>query len=104
MSDSFQVDSAQLQRHATKVRAVREQLAAVKDASRAIAQDDAAYGMLCGWISGVLERRHAGQDALYAYVEENLRLMADALTATGQEYDAVDRGARARIAAAGGVG
>jgi len=104
MSDSFQVDAAQLYRHAANVRAVRDQLTAIKGASRAIAQDDAAYGMLCGWISGILERRHAGQDALYAYVEENLRLMADALTAIGQEYDAADRSARERITAAGGPG
>jgi hypothetical protein len=104
MSDSFQVDSAQLHRHASNVRGVRDQLTAIKNASRAIAQDDAAYGVLCGWISAILERRHAGQDQLYSYVEENLQLMAEALDATGDGYDAVDSTAQSKIRAAGGLG
>jgi len=104
VSDAFQVDSSQLYRHAANVLAVREQLTAIKDASNAISADHSAYGMLCGWISGVLEARHAGQDALYVYVEENLRLMADAVDATGREYDATDTSARDRIKASGGAG
>jgi hypothetical protein len=103
VSDSFQVDAAQLHRHAANVTAVRSQLTAIKDASGAIAQDDAAYGVLCGWISAILERRHVRQAELYAYVEENLRLAADALTATGHDYEATDSAARSRIRAAGGL-
>lgn len=103
MSDAFQVDSSQLFRHAANVRAVRDQLAAVKGASSAISQDDSAYGMLCGWISAILERRHGGQDQLYAYVEENLQLLAEALDATGRDYDAVDGNAHRTIRAAGGL-
>jgi hypothetical protein len=104
VSDSFQVDAAQLYRHASNVQAVRDQFAAIKNASQAIGQNDAAYGVLCGWISAVLERRHAGQDQLYAYVQENLQLMAEALVATGGDYDTVDSTAQSRIQAAGGVG
>ncbi|GIF20054.1 hypothetical protein BJ973_002040 [Actinoplanes tereljensis] len=104
MSDAFQVDSAQLFRHAANVRAVRDQLAAIKGASSAISQDDRAYGLLCGWMSAILERRHAGQDNLYAYAEENLQLLADALDATGRDYDAVDGNAQSTIRAAGGLG
>jgi hypothetical protein len=101
MSDTFRVDSSQLFRHAANVRAVRDQLTAIKDASSAISQDDRAYGTLCGWISGILERRHNGQDELYAYAQENLQLLAEALDATGRDYDAVDGSARAMIRAAG---
>lgn len=36
MPDAFQVDSSQLFRHAANVRAVRDQLAAIKGASGAI--------------------------------------------------------------------
>jgi len=104
VSDAFQVDSSQLYRHASNVMAVRDQLTAIKDASTAISADHSAYGLLCGWISGILESRHAGQDALYAYVEENLRLMADAVTAAGRDYDATDASAHDRIKASGGVG
>ena len=104
MSDAFQVDSSQLYRHASNVMAVRDQLTAIKEASTAISADHSAYGLLCGWISGILESRHAGQDALYAYVEENLRLMADAVTAAGRDYDATDASAHDRIKASGGVG
>jgi hypothetical protein len=100
--DAFQVDSSQLFRHAANVRAVRDQLTAIKAASSAISQDDSAYGLLCGWISGILERRHEGQDQLYAYVEENLQLLADALDATGRDYDEADSTARDAIRAAGG--
>ena len=104
MSDSFQVDSSQLLRHAGNVRSVSDQLAAIKNASSAISQDDSAYGLLCGWIATILERRHAGQDDLYAYVEENLRLLTDALDATARDYDAVDDNAGSNIRAAGGLG
>ncbi|GAA2564735.1 hypothetical protein GCM10010435_41490 [Winogradskya consettensis] len=104
MSDAFQVDSSQLLRHAANVRAVRDQLTAIKGASSAISQDDAAYGLLCGWISAILERRHNGQDQLYTYVEENLELLAEALDATGRDYDAADGNAQSGIRAAGGLG
>ncbi|MGK5680245.1 type VII secretion target [Actinoplanes sp. URMC 104] len=104
MSDAFEVDSAQLFRHAANVRAVRDQLAAIKTASGAISQDDTAYGLLCGWMSAVLERRHGSQGELYTYVEENLQLLAEALDATGRDYDAVDSEAQSRIRAAGGLG
>lgn len=104
MSDAFQVDSSQLFRHAANVRAVRDQLAAIKGASSAISQDDSAYGLMCGWISAILERRHGGQDELYTYAEENLQLLAEALDSTGRDYDAVDGNAQTTIKAAGGLG
>ncbi|MEV6636625.1 type VII secretion target [Actinoplanes sp. NPDC051470] len=103
MSDDLQVDSSQLLRHANNVRSVSDQLAAIKSASSAISQDDSAYGLLCGWISAILERRHAGQDDLYSYVGENLRLLADALDATAQDYDAADHNAKNTIRVAGGL-
>lgn len=98
------MDSAQLFRHAANVRAVRDQLTAIKDASSAISQDDSAYGVLCGWISAILERRHGSQDQLYTYVEENLQLLAEALDSTGRDYDAVDGNVQRTIRAAGGLG
>jgi hypothetical protein len=104
VADAFHVDSSQLFRHAANVRSVRDQLAAIKGASGAISHDDRAYGLLCGWISAILERRHSGQDELYAYVEENLQLLADAIESTGRDYDAADGNARNSIRAAGGRG
>jgi hypothetical protein len=101
--EAFQVDPSQLFRHAVQVRAVRDQFAALKGASSAISQDDSAYGVLCGWISATLERRHSGQDQLYTYAEENLQLLADALDATGRDYAAADDSTRNRIRAAGGL-
>ena len=90
MTDGFSVDVQQLRAHAAKVDAIQRRFASVRAASAAIAQDDAAYGMLCGWISAILERRHVRQDELIAYVEENLRLASDALIRTGDDYDHVD--------------
>jgi len=101
MADGFAADVPQLRAHAAKIDAVQQRFAAVKAASAAIGQDDAAYGMLCSWISAVLERRHGRQDQLIAYVEENLQLAADALIATGRDYDQVDDRASQRLRQAG---
>jgi len=48
-------------------------------ASRRIARDQAAFGPLCGWILTGLGDKHARQDELIAYVEENLLLAAQGL-------------------------
>jgi hypothetical protein len=104
MTDGFSVDAQQIRAHAARVDAVQQRFAAVKAASAAIAQDDAAYGILCAWMSSILEKRHVRQDQLFAYVEENLRLAADALIRTGQDYDEADDGAARRIRRAGGAG
>ena len=101
MADAFHVDPAQLRRHAAHVQAVRDQLGAIKDASAAISQNDAAYGLLCGWIAAILEARHRKQDELYAYVEENLALAAEALNATAADYEATDGDASEQIRRAG---
>ncbi|MEV4344009.1 type VII secretion target [Actinoplanes sp. NPDC049596] len=103
MADGFAVDAEQIRRHAVKVDAVQQRFAAVKGASSAIVRDDAAYGLLCGWISGVLESRHARQDELIAYVEENLRLASEALRQTGAGYDRADDAAARRLRQAGGL-
>ena len=103
MSDGFSVDARQIRAHATKVDAVQQRFAAVKAASGAIVGDDAAYGMLCGWMAGILEARHAKQDELYAYVEENLRLASDALVRTSEDYEVADGAAADRLRRAGGI-
>lgn len=100
--DGFLVDAAQIRRHAAQLEAVRARFGAVKSASAHIAQDDAAYGLLCGWLPAVLEGRHQRQDSLLAYVEENLALAADALTAVASAYEDVDAGAANAIHQAGG--
>ncbi len=74
-----------------------EVFGAVRAASASIGRDDAAYGMLCSWMAGVLDRRRVRQAELIAYVEENLRIAADALTAAGNDYDRVDGAAADRI-------
>jgi hypothetical protein len=102
MADGFAADAAQIRAHAAKVGAIQDRFGAVKGASAAITADSAAYGMLCGWISDILERRHVRQEELFAYVEENLRLAAAALVTTGDEYDRVDSAAADRVRAAGG--
>lgn len=103
MSDGFSVDARQIRAHAAKVEGIQQRFAAVKSASSAIIQDDAAYGMLCGWMAGILEARHAKQNELYAYVEENLRLASDALVRTGQDYEFADDAAAERLRKAGGL-
>lgn len=90
MGDQFHVDIQQLRTHAQNVQAVRQRFDAVQSASSHIAQNDQAYGLLCGWISGVLEGRHQKQDELLAYVAENLDLVTQELELTADAYDTVD--------------
>ncbi|MET8122291.1 type VII secretion target [Micromonospora sp. NPDC005189] len=90
MSDGFEVDAEQIRQHARNIEALRARFSAVKNASAHIAQDDAAYGLLCGWISGILEGRHNRQDELITYVEENLSLVVKGLGTTADNYDSAD--------------
>jgi hypothetical protein len=100
--EGFQVDVAQIRRHASNVEAARARLEKVKAASAAIAQDDGAYGLLCSWLPAVLEGRHQEQDSLVAFADRNLSRAADALTATAAEYEDTDSSAADRVHKAGG--
>jgi hypothetical protein len=73
------VDLQRLRAHASNLDALRARFGTVRSASRQIEQDQAALGPLCGWILTGLGDRHAKQDELVAYVEENLLLAADGL-------------------------
>ncbi|HEV2782707.1 MAG TPA: hypothetical protein VGX25_25225 [Actinophytocola sp.] len=99
--DGFDVEVEQLRAHARNVDAVKARFGAVKSASAHIAQDDQAYGLLCGWISAVLEGRHAKQDELFAYGEENLELVVAELGLTADVYEAMDSGAADLLRRAG---
>lgn len=98
--DGFGVAAQQLRAHARNVEAVQDRFEAVKGASRHIVQNDAAYGLLCQWISGILQSRHVRQDELFAYVEENLRLAARGLRETADAYEDTDASAAGRIGSA----
>jgi len=91
MDEGFRVDVAQLHHHASNVRAVRDQLGAIKGASQAITQDHSAYGLLCGWISAILEGRHRAAEELFNLVDENLRLAAEGITDNAASYEATER-------------
>ncbi|MFI5843757.1 hypothetical protein ACIA8K_29050 [Catenuloplanes sp. NPDC051500] len=90
MAAGWESDSEQIRMHARNLDALREQFAAVKGASSHITRDDQAYGLLCGWISAILEARHQPWDEVVAYLEENLQIAADGLRETADAYDAVD--------------
>lgn len=95
----FNVEAEQLRAHAGSVDAIKQRFGKVKSASSHITGDDQAYGLLCGWISGILEDRHTRQDELVAYVDENLRLVADGLRRTADNYDGVDGDAASSMSA-----
>ncbi|MGY0006890.1 type VII secretion target [Micromonospora sp. I033] len=92
-------DTEQIRAHAAAVDGLRAGFEAVRGASGHIARDDRAYGLLCGWISGILEDRHTRQDELVAYVDENLKLVADGLRRTADAYDGVDGEAASSLGA-----
>ena len=101
MGDGYVVDVEQIRAHARNVEAIWARFDAVKTASAHIAQDDQAYGLLCGWIAAVLEGRHTRQDELLAQVEENLALVAEELSSTADEYTEVEESNARSITAAG---
>jgi hypothetical protein len=99
----FNVESEQLRSHAGSIDAIKQRFARVKAASAHITADDQAYGLLCGWISGVLEGRHTEIDDVIATVESNLELVAKELRASADEYAAADQANTDRIKSAGGA-
>ncbi|MGI5211545.1 type VII secretion target [Plantactinospora sp. CA-290183] len=90
MSNGYDVEVGQIRSHAGNLEDLAERFGAVKGASAHITQNDAAYGQLCGWISGLLEGRHVRQDELIAYVAENLSLAAGNLRAAADNYENTD--------------
>ncbi|MEH0985720.1 hypothetical protein [Micromonospora sp. CPCC 205556] len=101
MGDGFAVDAEQIRTHAHHIEALKARFGVVKAASAQVRQDDAEYGLLCGWISGVLESKHVRQDELIAYVEENLQLAVEGLRRTAESYNSVDDDAATLISRAG---
>lgn len=71
--------TGQILRHAAQVEAVRVRFAAVHEASAVVVGDETVYGRLCRWIIGTVLEKHARQDELVSYVEENLRLIVAGL-------------------------
>jgi hypothetical protein len=98
----FNVEAEQLRAHAGSIDAIKQRFGKVKSASSHITGDDQAYGLLCGWISGVLEGRHTEVDEVIAQVESNLELVAKELRASADTYTAADDGNADRIKTAGG--
>ena len=97
----YEVNTEQLRTHAANIDAIKARFEAVKGASAHIAQDDQAYGLLCGWIAGVLEGRHTRQDELLSFAENNLALVAQELRQSADDYDAMEDDNKRRINAAG---
>ncbi|WP_434449929.1 hypothetical protein [Lentzea sp. E54] len=71
--------TGQIVRHAARIEAVRVRFAAVHKASAVVVGDETVYGRLCRWIIDTVLEKHARQDELVAYVEENLRLIVAGL-------------------------
>ena len=90
MGDGYNVNIDELRTHAGNIDKLRERFAAVKGASANIAQNDQAYGLLCGWISAILEGRHQRQDELVDYVEENLSLVTKSLRDSADDYEEME--------------
>ncbi|MCR3749407.1 hypothetical protein [Lentzea californiensis] len=73
--------TGQIVRHAGRIEAVRMRFAAVHKASAVVVGDETVYGRLCRWIIDAVLEKHARQDELVSYVEENLRLIVAGLYA-----------------------
>ncbi|KAA5830250.1 type VII secretion target [Saccharopolyspora hirsuta] len=102
MGDGFNVSAEQIRAHAGRIEEIQARFDAVKSASSQIQQDDQAYGLLCGWIAGVLEGRHTRQDELIDFVSENLSMAAESLRATADDYQSLDEQHADLIQSSGG--
>lgn len=71
--------SGQIVRHAGQIEAVRVRFVAVHRASAVVVGDETVYGRLCRWTIETVLEKHARQDELVEYVEENLRLIVAGL-------------------------
>jgi hypothetical protein len=101
MAEGLSVDIDEIRAHARNIATLKARFGAVKAASAHIAQDDRAYGLLCGWIAAILESRHARQDELIAYVEENLTMVGDGLRKTIEAYETVEGDTKGLMSKAG---
>jgi hypothetical protein len=101
MGDGYNVNTEQLRTHAANVEAIKARFEAVKSASAHIARDDQAYGVLCGWIAGILEGRHTAQDELFTFAENNLAKVAAELRQSADDYDGMEDDNTARIRTSG---
>ncbi|MEV6236150.1 type VII secretion target [Lentzea sp. NPDC051838] len=90
MSQAFHVTPEELRKHAANVEAVKNRFAAVKSASAHIQRNDQAFGLMCAWMTFVLDARHTTTDNLIAYAQENLDVSAYELRATADHYEGVD--------------
>jgi hypothetical protein len=90
MGHVFAADAAEMRAHADALDALARRFDAVKAASAHVAQNDAAYGFLCGWIARVLEGRHTRQDELFDYVQQNLVSAAANLRTLASTFDAAN--------------
>ncbi|MCH7231090.1 hypothetical protein L0U85_09525 [Glycomyces sp. L485] len=86
----YVVDPEQLRSHAANLEQFRARFESIRSASSHIAQDDEAYGQLCGWIAGILEGRHVRQDGLVDFGEENIALAAESIRAAADAYEESD--------------
>jgi hypothetical protein len=99
----FKVSIEEIRAHAEHVAELQDRLGAVKAASAGIAQNDQAYGALCCWISGVLERRHTRQDELLAQGEGNLTQAVAGLRRTADSYESNEASATDLVQGAGNL-
>jgi hypothetical protein len=98
----FNVEAEQLRSHAGNIDKIKQRFEKIKSAGAHITADDQAYGLLCGWMSGVLEGRHSDINAVIATVESNLELVAKELRASAETYAATDEDNVDRLRTAGG--
>ena len=90
MSSGFIVDADELRDHAAHLDALVARIGAVMDASSHIQKDEEAYGLLCSWMTWVMEGRHQDQDDITGYVAQNLELCAAELRDAADLYDGSD--------------
>ena len=98
MGAGFTVELEELRVHARNLDAFQAQFDRVAAASKHIATDSQAYGMLCAWIGLVLEGRHQRQDQLVNFASGNLGLASRAMTNQVGIYEEAESNTRQMFA------
>jgi hypothetical protein len=87
MSAGFTVEPDELRAHARNLDAFQARFDKVAAASKHIAGDGQAYGLLCAWIGMVLEGRHQRQDQLVSFAASNVGLVSKQIANQAATYE-----------------
>jgi hypothetical protein len=98
MGAGFTVEPEELRAHSRNLDAFQARFDKVAAASKHIAGDGQAYGLLCAWIGLILEGRHQRQDQLVTFAAQNVSQVSKAISNQAAVYEEAEESVRQMVA------